>query len=268
MKNIHVLIHDDPGQEARLCAALALVRACEGHLTCVDVAIVPPTIGTSEWGDVGAMLVEEAVHAEQSNRARIEPRLLAEGIAYDWVEMTGDAADCLLHTARLADLIVVNTDVSDRAYPDMFAITSELIASGRIPVLAVPERMAGFDPCGNAVIAWDGSPDAEAALRAALPLLQRARAVSLFYVNDGSIAIPTREAAAWLSRNGVHAVIREQTPLLDKPQALIQAECEVAGADYLVMGGFSRSRWREAAFGGATNHLLRGTGVPLLIAHR
>ena len=45
MKNVLLLIHDDAGQEARLQAALDVTRALEGHLTCLDVAIVPPVMG-------------------------------------------------------------------------------------------------------------------------------------------------------------------------------------------------------------------------------
>ena len=41
MKNILLLVHDDPGQEARVQAALDLTRALDGHLTCLDVAAMP-----------------------------------------------------------------------------------------------------------------------------------------------------------------------------------------------------------------------------------
>jgi hypothetical protein len=41
MKNVLLLVHDDAGQEARLQAALGIVRAVEGHLTCLDVIIYP-----------------------------------------------------------------------------------------------------------------------------------------------------------------------------------------------------------------------------------
>lgn len=41
MKNILLLVHDDDGQEVRLQAALDLVRALDGHLTCVDVTPRP-----------------------------------------------------------------------------------------------------------------------------------------------------------------------------------------------------------------------------------
>ena len=45
MKNVFVLVHDDAGQEARLQAALDLVRTFGGHLSCIDVVQVPVLVG-------------------------------------------------------------------------------------------------------------------------------------------------------------------------------------------------------------------------------
>ncbi len=45
MKNILLLVHDDEGQEARLQAALDLVRTLDGHLVCLDVTPFPVMAG-------------------------------------------------------------------------------------------------------------------------------------------------------------------------------------------------------------------------------
>lgn len=268
MKNIMVLVHDDPGQEARLQAAFDLARACEGHLTCIDVAIQPPTVGDYGLTEISAVMLADEVQAEKRNRARIEPRVAEEEIPFTWVETKGDTATCLIDAARLADLVVVNSDLGDHVYPDMFGIASELVVTGAVPIFAVPEASSGVDPRGNVLIAWDGSRDAEAAMRAALPLLKLARSVTLFYVEDGSIEVPAHDAAAWLSRHGVRTAVREEPALFDKPWSVILAEVRLSRAAYVVMGGFSRARWREAMFGGATRTLLKECAVPMLIAHR
>ncbi|MEQ1540005.1 MAG: universal stress protein, partial [Sphingorhabdus sp.] len=39
------------------------------------------------------------------------------------------------------------------------------------------------------------------------------------------------------------------------------------GADFLVMGAYGHSRWREALFGGVTHYILAETKVPVLLAH-
>jgi nucleotide-binding universal stress UspA family protein len=40
-----------------------------------------------------------------------------------------------------------------------------------------------------------------------------------------------------------------------------------AGADLLVMGAFTHSRLREMILGGATQHILSKTTMPVLLAH-
>ena len=42
---------------------------------------------------------------------------------------------------------------------------------------------------------------------------------------------------------------------------------EIPGADLIVMGGYGRSRLREAVLGGATRSLLKAMTVPVLMAH-
>ena len=59
MKNVLVLMHDDVGQEARFQAALDLTRALDGHLTCLDVAILPVTVDDYAMLGGAALLVAD-----------------------------------------------------------------------------------------------------------------------------------------------------------------------------------------------------------------
>lgn len=268
MKNILVLIHDDSGQEARLQTALDLTRAVDGHLTCLDVALSLSSADDYVGPGYGAVLVEDQLRTESDNRARLEQRLANEDVPFEWMEATGDPAHCLADVAAVSDVIVVNRDLANREYPDMLDVAADLIINGRLPVLAVPGEQRGLDLHGKVLVAWDGSRDAEAALRAAFPLLQLAAHVTLLYVEDGSLGIPIDEAARYLSRQGVHAQIQRERALMMRPGSVILSEIAVSHPDYVVMGGFSRSRFVEAAFGGATQSLLTESKVPILIAHQ
>src|SRR5690606_25280467 len=86
MKNVLVLMHDDAGQEARFQAALDLVRALDGHLTCLDIAVAPAFVG--DYADVGgtALLMGEERSRERANRAKLEARLKVEGVSYEWID--------------------------------------------------------------------------------------------------------------------------------------------------------------------------------------
>ena len=264
MKNILLLIHDDGGQEARLQAALDVTRAVSGHLTCLDVRVVQ-AIPTDALGiDPGAALLEEEKQREAANRALLEKRLAVEDVSWEWVDTTGFLAPCLEEAATLADLIVVNRALESFPIPDMRSVTAELILSAGKPILAVPETAGGIDVCGHALVAWDGSRPAMAALEAAVPLLQLARAVTLMQIDDGSVTTQAEEAAAYLSRHDVRCEIERTSG--DAGEMLFdQSICGVFA--YLVMGGFGHSRFVETVFGGVTRKMLRQSPIPLLLAH-
>lgn len=269
MKNILVLAHDDDGQEARLQIALDITRAVEGHLTCLDVAMNPLLGDGFVSSYAGAELAIEEKRNETANRTRIEARIAGEDVPYSWIDMDGDAAACIRRTSALADLIVVNRGLDDEAsYPNMFDLAGDLILESRVPVFAVPQKARSIDLGGHAIVAWDGSSHAVAAMRAAVPLLKLAGSVTLFHAEDGSLKVPLEEAAAYLSRHGIHPAIRRERCLMDRPGALIMAEATIGHAAYVVMGAFSRSRFLEAAFGGATQRMLSESPVPILIVHQ
>lgn len=267
MKNVLVLIHDDAGQEARFQCALDLTRAIGGHLTCLDVAVMP--VMTSEvamMGLAGEMLAEERDN-ERANRARLQPRLGAEDVPYSWVDVTGDLAGSLRDAAALTDIFVVNRELRSVRYPDMLGVAGEVVVKTGKPVLAVSEDARSFDAFGHALIAWDGSAAAEAATRAAVPVLQLAAQVTILEVDDGSLKQPAFEAAEYLARHGVKAVTCRQSVSSDNPATVILDQARMLGAAYLVMGGFGHSRMAEALFGGVSRRMLRECPVPLLMAH-
>ena len=266
MKNILVLIHDDAGQEARFQAALDLARAVDGHLTCLDVAIVPVVV--ADYAEIGgsAMLIADEKAHEAENRSRIDARLKVEGVPYDWIDASGFVSPSVRDAAKLADVIVLNRDI-EHAYPDMEEIVGEvLIKSGR-PVLAVPADAKGFDAYGPAIIAWDGSTEAEKALRAAVPLLQLAGSVVIVEVDDGSIQWPANAAAAYLSRHNIKSEVQTVRHAIDIPSTVVLDEIEARKAAYLVMGGFGHSRFVEATLGGFTRRMLHESPVPLFLVH-
>lgn len=267
MKTILLLVHDDDGQEARLQAALDVARAVEGHLQCLDVAILP----LLPLGYVGvegeAMLLADEQTRESRNRALIEERLRHEDVPWDWVDICGPLVESLTDAAALADLIVVNRKLDDFPVPDMLNTATGVIVGSRKPVLAVPAASRGIRLFERALIAWNGSQSAAAAMRAAVPLLKLAEAVTLLAIDDGTIETPAEEAAAFLSREGVHVAVRKELSERHLVADRLCAESRSGHFAYIVMGGFGHSPLRESIFGGATRQMLSESAVPLLLAH-
>lgn len=267
MKNILLLIHDDAGQEARLQAALDLTRAVDGHLMCVDVAIVPVMVDDYVPNGGAALLLADERERESANRRTVEARLAKEGVSYEWQDITGDVADALCRAATLADAIVINLPLSGIGFPDMRALAGDLLKSSETPVLAVPESARGFAAAGRAMVAWDGSRAAQEALQAAVPLLQLSENVTIVEIDDGSVKVPAEEAAKYLSRHGVEPVIRRVPTTVERTSDMLLAEAAGLRAAYIVMGGYGHSRIVEALFGGVTRRMLGECPIPLFLAH-
>ncbi|MES2096483.1 MAG: universal stress protein [Pseudomonadota bacterium] len=267
MKNVMVLMHDDAGQEARFRAALGLTRALGGHLTCIDVVITPTFVG--DYADVGgaALLMDNEQRREDQNRARMEARLKAENVAYTWYEECGFLSPCVRDAAEKADIIVLNRELDQAGSPDMLEIIGEAVVGAHKPILAVPASALHFDVSGSAIVAWDGSNESQAALRAAVPLLAHARSVTILEVDDGSIKQPASEAATVLARAGIAATIEHAGRGMERPSTVILQAIDALGAAYLVMGGFGHNRFVEAVFGGVTRRMLRDCPVPVFLAH-
>lgn len=265
MKNVLLLVHDDEGQEARLQAALDLTRALDGHLRCIDVTTFPVPIGDLYGGYGDAMLLADAREREGENKARLEARLAHEDVSWDWTDATGSFVECVLDEAMLADIIVLNRKLDEFPYPDMRDVASRVLTHARSPVLAVPDDLKSFK-VERALVAWDGQTSAAATMRACVPLLRLAKVVEIFTIRDGAEKVEPTEAAAYLSRHGIHATVRIIEDGLHAADGLIAAEASSFRADYVLMGAYSHGRLMET-FGGVTKRMLGNAKLPLVLGH-
>ena len=267
MKNILVLVHEDSGQEARFQAALDVTRALDGHLACLDVFAPPVTYADVYGGGEAAMLVEQDTREHQAeNRKALESRLAHEDVKWSWQEVRGNPAAEVSRAAQLADLIVLNNHFEGNDDRDPRSVSTDVVMKSGRPVLAVPGTCKGIATAGPAMIAWDGSPPATNALRAAVPLLALASAVTFLEVGEPDSEYPATEAATWLSRHDIHARIFGDNDETDVAGTILE-RARRAGVTYIVMGAFGQSRVFERLFGGVTRSMLKESEIPLFLAH-
>lgn len=267
MKNVLLLVHDDAGQESRLQAALDLARALGGHLTCLDVTVMPVVTGELYAFSAEAALFEDEREREEANRQRLQARLEREDVPWSWAEVTGSLAGALEAAAGLADLIVVSRRLDSALIPDMRAVASEVVIGSGKAVVAVPEGAKGFMAAGRALIAWDGSDEAMKAMQAAVPLLRLAETVTILEIDDGTIEIPAEQAAAYLSRHDIRPELVRRPGSGVPAVVTLLAEAKSRGADYVVMGGFGHARIVEALVGGISREMLTSSPIPTLMSH-
>lgn len=123
---------------------------------------------------------------------------------------------------------------------------------------------------GTVIVAWDGSRTAARALADALPLLPKAGQVRvLTVINEKADARPGLgdEAVRHLGVHGIDAVADDVDAAGRKVGQVFSDYVAEHQSDLLVMGAYGRSRVREFILGGATEHMLHDSKVPLLLSH-
>jgi nucleotide-binding universal stress UspA family protein len=269
MKNVLMLAHADQDQESRLQVALDLTRALGGHLTCLNVMMAPAFVSDYSTGAGEEAMLVQSIERETANADMLRERLEREDVSWDIRDDYGELGYALREASALADVIVVSSpgDSEDPEDPAASSpVTGFVAAKSNRLVVAVPPGCNRLDPRGKALVAWDGTREADDAVRAALPLLQMAASVTLFQLNADQGDFSAEEAATYLSRHGVHPdIVARETdgPISDT----VLERARQLGADYVVMGAFGHARAVEAIFGGVSRAMLHKSELPLILAH-
>ena len=269
MKSILLYVNDDDGMESRLDAALAVARQQGGQLSCIQVTPVSDYVAIDPFGGVYELKALFENLAERSVEARtgVEARLKTENIEWDWSVYDEGVAASIVSRSQLADLVVLSLvgHTSSKA-PHPMSLVADVSVHSNTPVLGVPVGGPAFDPAGVAMIAWNGSPEAAHAVRAALPLLKLASAVQIISFDEDQ-SFPMADVRRYLEAHNVTTGCNEHR--LDG-KTVGEALCHISvalNAAYVVMGAYGHTRFREAVLGGVSRHMLTHSAVPLLLAH-
>ncbi|MFP5391951.1 MAG: universal stress protein, partial [Gammaproteobacteria bacterium] len=183
-----------------------------------------------------------------------------------------EAGLALAMHGRYSDLIVVGqtrgTDLPSSVRVDF---PEHVVLNCTTPVLVVPSTGSFTQPGRTVAIAWNGSNEAQRAVRSALPLLQGAQRVHLIMINPRAAAIddgdePGADMGLYLARHGVRVEVVSRFSESHADAAILDAANE-CGADLLVMGAYGRSRFREFLMGGATRTMLQSMTLPVWMTH-
>ncbi|HMK67449.1 MAG TPA: universal stress protein [Stellaceae bacterium] len=271
-----LLVHVDPSRhcKTRIEAAAKLAGRLKAHLTAVYVA---PELGISPFladqfpPDLMNEVAAKATEQEETAQKLFESAARAAGVEFDWLEESGDPLERVAAHARHFDLTVLGQNDPSEVKTAVPSNLPEHVAlhAGR-PVLVVP--FAGdFASFGErALIAWNGSAPSARALNDALPLLARAKSVTVLTIegkhggaNDGD----AEDVALHLKRHGIAAeTSRIVAEGIDVGDLLLARITDVA-ADLLVMGAYGHSRLRERVLGGVSRELFQHMTVPVLVSH-
>ncbi len=275
----NILVHVDHGKAmpARLAYALGLAGQCDAHLTglhCVTPIYLPGYVRAEMPEPVLRAQSEREAVEQAADKATFDRAIAAAGYAAkaEWRAVRGDPVDALVLHGRYADLVVVGQSDAADSRDDIADLPGAVALELGRPVLAVPHS-GRFERIGEHVlVAWNASREATRAVNDALPLLAKAKKVTVLAVNPqggahGHGAQPGADIALHLARHGVKAEAAQlASDDLDPGDVLLSRAADL-GADLIVMGAYGRSRLREMVLGGVTRHMMQHMTVPVLLSH-
>jgi nucleotide-binding universal stress UspA family protein len=255
--------------------AVSVAAALDAHLTGIAFAYdavvpvaatgyVPPEVIETQQRDSRALAdaaIDRLTAAATRAGIAVEPTVLAASFA--------GAGDQFGLIARRFDLSIVGQAEPDTGAVEEMIVEAALFESGR-PAILVPYIQKAPLKLDRVMVCWDGSRPAARAIADAMPLLERAGLVEVVIVGNEpgkQDEIPGADMGQHLARHGLKVEVKRITMGdIDVADALLSHAAD-SSADFIVMGGYGHSRWREFVLGGVTRSILRSMTAPALMAH-
>lgn len=281
MKSILVPFYEIEPANAALKLAILVAKRFESYvegllvlaepaLTFIPGSIVPSdylTAAVEEWrrfADRARCEFAEIISREQLPLREMEA--LPQGLAAGWRELQGEEPVILGQHGRIFDLIVVGRPEASTARRWRTVCEAALFETGR-PVIVAPLETP-FTLAKNIVIAWNGSTESARTVAFALPFLVAAERVEVLTIEGHSVPGPSGdELVSYLAHHGIVAASRTLKTDQRPAGEVILDEAGDIGADFIVKGAFTHSRFRQVVFGGMTQHILDFARIPVFFAH-
>ena len=279
-KSILTIVTDAARADAAITGAAAIAATQDAHLDILALGVDRTQVGYAYIG-TGAVVLQAAIdRAEQDAKeidAAVRRALAAQTPTLRWTveaafTQLGALTDLVAQRARFADLVILPRPYAAAQGPEAEAVIEAALFQGRAPVLVLPDLGAGRAATPRrAVIAWNQSAEAMAAVRTALPLLKQADLVNIAVIDPPQHgperSDPGGMLCQMLVRHGVKAEVSVLARTLPRISDILARHVRDQNADLLVMGAYGHSRLREAILGGATRNMLEQTEIPVLMAH-
>lgn len=290
VRNILVPLNGGGNVDAVLKVALLNARRFSAHISAALVGDDPNEAAALAGEGMSSSMLHEMIEAaeHESHRRMLQIRLKFNAFLHENdIEqqagfipraaaendrttaslefLTGSEHEAVTWRARLADMTLMphlGPRDNARASEVLHAV---LFDSGRPLVIAPPEPPQS---CGKRIcIAWNGTAEASAALRATLAWARTADAVQILTSPDYHRRGPDAEKVQdYLRLHDIDASIRTFSAQGRDVGASILSACEDFGADMLSLGAYSHSRLRQMILGGVTRLVLETAPITVLMS--
>jgi nucleotide-binding universal stress UspA family protein len=253
-----IMVYLDPTGDAqnRLRLAVSIALAHGARLIGVDASSDAAFIGS--WGD-------RALHVGPEFEAVVkEAGVVGHFVGSDSTALPG------AEFIHCVDLIIASQPEGEARAMIRSEIPDEALLAAGAPMLILPQDWKPAPVGENIVIAWNASREATRAVHDAMPLLVKAKKVTIFTFSARPSALRSASdmLADHLQRHGVVAQISDWTNTGDiSALEALFASLDTQDADLIVAGAFGHSRLFESLFGGVSVDLMRQPTVPVLMSH-
>ncbi len=265
----------DQSNEARLAVASQLAERFDAGIIGIAAAVFSPPLYYTT-GEQAQALIDQGEASIKRRMAELEAqfREAAKNRAkqIEWRCASDFPARFVLQAARSADIIVSGGHSDALSDPFAHVTPKDLVMEAGRPLLVVPDSVDWLD-LRSMLVAWKDTPEARRAIVASLPMLRKAKDVTVAEIVEAGASQPAalarvRDVLTWLSRHGVSAseLVAEQDQDRDAPVQLDAMAADV-GAGVVIAGAYGHSRFRELILGGMTQHLITQTARCALLSH-
>jgi nucleotide-binding universal stress UspA family protein len=265
----------DQPNDSRLQAAGELAERFEAAMVGVAAAQFAPPLYFTDGAEAQG-LIDEGEASVKRRLADLEAQFHAAtktfGGRAEWRSAMDFPARFVLAQARCADIVV--SGGHSPAFSDAFALASpkDLVMQAGRPLLVVPDRVNWLD-LRSVLVAWKDTPESRRAVADALPMLRKAREVTIVEIPErdddpSAVMAGVTDVAAWLTRHGVTATARVAKPVRNETAAAqLDKIASDVGAGLIVAGAYGHSRFRELILGGVTQYLVTQSARCVLLSH-
>jgi len=264
----------DQPNEARLQVAGELAERFEAAVIGVAAAQFAPPLYFTD-GVAAQRVIDEGETSIGKRLAELESQFRGatrnRGGHVEWRGAVDFPARHILAQARCADIIV--SGGRSPAFSDAFSLASpkDLVMQAGRPVLIVPDGVSWLD-LRSVLVAWKDTPEARRAVADALPLLRKAKEVTVVEIVEGdddraAVMAGVTDVVAWLARQRVTAtaLVSEAGPDMTAADQLDKVAGDV-GAGLIIAGAYGHSRFRELILGGVTQYLVNQSARCVLLS--
>ncbi len=276
-KSLFTVMTDVKHGDLVLEQGIELARSGDAHFDVLCLGVDRTQTGYYYAG-ANAMVLQETITRAQEEGAEVETyakeRLGRSDIRWGAEVGVAQLADIGRHIAaraRFADLTIMPQPYGKDRGAELEPVLEAALFEGHSPVLLLPDNAAPITAPKVVSIAWNESPEAMSAVRAAMPFLQAADEVHVVIINPPAHG-PNRSdpgglLSQYLARHGVRTEIEVLAKTLPRVSDVLLRHADDANVELIVMGAYGHSRFREAILGGATRHMLEKADVPVFMAH-